>query len=134
MTDARPDYSRWSSDFRMEVSVTASLEHIQTFIHPQVIIIDDPSREDAFFVNALRSKAMDLGKAIIELPADATETMMWIARLDSGSLAGWSSDLLELHSLIKTHSMANNLCGHSYTSTFGVVGLSYTAIAIYPGR
>lgn len=89
--DARPDFSRWSSDFRMETSVTASMEHINTFIHPQVILIDNPSREDAFFVNALRSKAMDLRKSLIELPADATENLMWITRLDSGSLAGGST-------------------------------------------
>lgn len=88
--DARPDYSHWSSDFRMEVSVAASLEHIQTFIHPQVILVDDPSREDAFFTTAMRSKAMDIGKPVIELPIYATENMMWITRLDSESLSGLS--------------------------------------------
>ena len=72
----------------MEISITASMEHIHTFIHPQVILIDNPGREDAFFVNALRSKVMDIGKSFIELPADATENLMWITRLDSGSLAG----------------------------------------------
>ena len=90
LSDARPDYSRWSSDLRMEISVTAGVEHIQTFIHPQVIIIDNPSREDLFFITALRSKAMDIGKSVIELPVDAAENMMWITRLDSASLAGLS--------------------------------------------
>ena len=94
--DARPDFSRWSSDFRMEVSVTAGMEHIQTFVHPQTIIIDDSAREDAFFVDALRSKVMDLGKGIIELPRDAAETMMWITRLDSGSLAAWSTAYVDI--------------------------------------
>ena len=88
MIDARPDYSRWSSDFRMEVSVAASMDHFQTFLHPQVVIVDDSSKEDYFFVDSLRSKAMDIGKPIIELPSDAVENMMWITRLDSGSLAG----------------------------------------------
>ena len=74
----------------MEISISASMEHIRTFVHPQVILIDNPSREDAFFVNALRSKAIDIGKSLIELPADATENLMWITRLDSGSLAGGS--------------------------------------------
>ena len=74
----------------MEVSVEASMEHIQTFVHPQVIIIDYPSRENTFFVTTLRSKAMDIHKSIIELPSDATQNMMWITRLDSGSLAGSS--------------------------------------------
>ena len=72
----------------MEISVEASMDHIQTFVHPQVIIIDNPSREDNFLVSTLRSKAVYIGKSIIELPSDATETMMWITRLDSGSLAG----------------------------------------------
>ena len=72
----------------MEISVEASMEHIHTFIHPQVIIIDTPSREYTFFVTTLRSKAMDIGRSIIELPLDATQNMMWITRLDSGSLAG----------------------------------------------
>ena len=75
----------------MEVSVTAGVAHIQTFIHPQVIIIDNPSREDPFFITALRSKAMDIGKAVIELPVAATENLMWITRLDSASLAGLST-------------------------------------------
>lgn len=74
----------------MEVSVMASLGHIQTFVHPQVIITDDPSREDIFFVDAVRSKAKDIGKSLIELPQDATESMMWLTRLDSGALAGLS--------------------------------------------
>ena len=72
----------------MEISVEASMDHIQTFVHPQVIIIDKPSREDNFFVSTIRSKAMHIGKSIIELPSDATETMMWLTRLDSASLAG----------------------------------------------
>lgn len=72
----------------MEVSVTASLQHIHSFMHPQSIIIDDPTREDEFFVTAIRSKSMEIGRGIIELPSDAIENMMWLTRLDSGSLAG----------------------------------------------
>lgn len=72
----------------MEVSVSAALGHIETFMHPQVVITDDQSREDAFFTRAIRAKASELGKSVIELPKDAAEKMMWIARLDSGSLAG----------------------------------------------
>ena len=94
--DARPDFSRWSSDFRMEVSVTASMKHINTFIHPQIIIIDDPDREDDFFINAIRSKSMEIGKGIIELPPDAMETMMWLTRLDSGSLAAWTATYVDI--------------------------------------
>lgn len=72
----------------MEVSVSAALGHIQGFMHPQVVITNDPSREDAFFTRAIRARAFELGKTVIELPTDASENLMWIARLDSGSLAG----------------------------------------------
>ncbi|KAI4261274.1 MAG: hypothetical protein L6R42_003522 [Xanthoria sp. 1 TBL-2021] len=94
--DARPDFSPWSSDFRMEVSVSAALGHIETFMHPQVVITDDQSREDAFFTRAIRAKASELGKSVIELPKDATEKMMWIARLDSGSLAAWQTTYVDI--------------------------------------
>ncbi|KAL8765636.1 MAG: hypothetical protein Q9209_007368 [Squamulea sp. 1 TL-2023] len=102
--DARPDFSPWSSDFRMEVSVAAALGHIQTFMHPQVVITDDQSREDAFFTKAIRAKTSELGKSVIELPKDASEKMMWIARLDSGSLAGNIS--LKHLSISRTYSCA----------------------------
>ena len=68
--------------------MAASLGHVQTFMHPQVIITDDPSREDTFFTRAARSKAMELGRSLIELPAEAAANLMWITRLDSASLSG----------------------------------------------
>lgn len=72
----------------MEVSVAAALGHIQSFIDPQVIITDHASRENGFFIKAMRAKSSEIGKSLIELPPDATENLMWLARLDSGSLAG----------------------------------------------
>ena len=76
----------------MEVSVTAGIGHIHRFIIPQAIIIDNSQREDAFFVNSIKSKVTELATSLIELPSSAVESMMWISRLDSGSLAGkcWS--------------------------------------------
>ncbi|KAL8861699.1 MAG: hypothetical protein Q9178_001900 [Gyalolechia marmorata] len=94
--DARPDFSPWSTDFRMEVSVSAALGHIQKFMHPQVIITDDQAREDAFFTTAIRTKATELGRSVIELPKDASQNMMWIARLDSGSLAAWQTTYVDI--------------------------------------
>ena len=88
MADARPDFSRVSSAPRMEMSVAAGIGHIQTFIRPQVVLTNDPSREDAFFIKSLRSKVSEIGKSVIELPPNAAMNLMWIARLDSSSLAG----------------------------------------------
>ena len=95
-TDGRPDYSRWSSDYRMEVSVAAGLGHINNFIEPLVIITDGSGKEDAFFTNSIRRKTHDLDKVLIELPSDAIEKMMWITRLDGGSLAAWSTTYVEI--------------------------------------
>ena len=87
--DARPDYSQWSSDFRMEASVNAALGHIHSFMHPQVYIVDE--REEAFFMKQIRAKGVETGKSIVELPFDAASRLMWITRLDSGSLRGKSA-------------------------------------------
>ncbi|KAL8935285.1 MAG: hypothetical protein Q9216_005504, partial [Gyalolechia sp. 2 TL-2023] len=94
--DARPDFSFWSSDFRMEVSVSAALGHIQTFMHPQVVITDDAGREDGFFTKAIRAKAFEMGKTVIELPKDSSENLMWITRLDSASLAAWHNTYVDI--------------------------------------
>lgn len=72
----------------MEVSVTAGITHIHRFVLPQAILIDNTDREDPFFVNSIKSKATELGTSLIELPSGAAESLMWITRLDSGSLAG----------------------------------------------
>ena len=72
----------------MGVSVGAGIGHIHTYVEPQVIITDHASREDGFFIKAVRSKALGIGKSLIELPSDATQNLMWLTRLDSGSLAG----------------------------------------------
>jgi len=75
----------------MEASVKASIGHIDKFMAPQALIVDGQVREDTFFINSVRTKATAIGISLIELPLDAAENMMWITRLDSGSLAGKTS-------------------------------------------
>lgn len=94
--DARPDFSKWSSRFRMEASVAASLEHIHTFIHPQVVIIDDSEREDDYFAISIMGKARELSKPVIQLPSNAIDTIMWMTRLDSESLAAWPTTYVDI--------------------------------------
>lgn len=86
--DARPDFAPWSTDLRMESSVESALGHIHSFMHPQLYLIDDAASEELFFVKAIRRKAYDTQKSIIELPADAVQRLMWITRLDHRSLQG----------------------------------------------
>jgi hypothetical protein len=86
--DARPDYSVHSTDFRMEVSVSAGLGHIHTFMHPQAIIVDNSGIEDEFFLRALRDRSTVLDMTLIQLPKHAGQNLLWLARLDSASLKG----------------------------------------------
>ncbi len=86
----------------MEVSVTAAFNNLHSYIHPQVIITDYSPREDTFFTRSLRNKAQELDTPIIELPPDAAETLMWMTRLDTGSLRGKGALLKYVHKLLRT--------------------------------
>ncbi|KAI9801739.1 MAG: hypothetical protein M1825_003111 [Sarcosagium campestre] len=94
--DGRPDSSAISSELRMRVSVGAALGHIQNYMHPQAVLIDNSGREDDFFIKSAKSKAKDMGMSLIELPANAAEKMMWISRLDSDSLKAWNRAEVEI--------------------------------------
>ncbi|KAI9732374.1 MAG: hypothetical protein M1834_001582 [Cirrosporium novae-zelandiae] len=94
--DARPDYSLWSTDYRMEVGIAAALHHINNFMHPQAIIIDESSAENRFFTKSMRSKARALGRTIIEIPTSAAENLLWVTKLDSASLHAWHEPDIEL--------------------------------------
>lgn len=116
----------------MEVSVGASLGHIQTFVHPQVIITDHASREDAFFMKAVKAKAVAINKSVIELPSDAAENLMWITRLDSGSLAGKKTARQPLLQIIdRTISMAYHIRGYSNPRSASVIGFSSEVAEIH---
>ena len=87
--DARPDYSEFSNDRRAEVSAAGAMKHINDFMHPQVIIMDDSTLEDEFFTRAVRMRTNEYRRALIEVPAGRYEEFLWMTRLDSGSLASW---------------------------------------------
>jgi hypothetical protein len=88
--DGRPDFSIYSTDYRMEVSVRASLGHISSVMRPRVVLIDSPEREDAFLSRGIKDKTRDLGLPLIELPINAAENLKWISKLDSNSLKAWN--------------------------------------------
>ncbi|KAK0357119.1 hypothetical protein LTR91_003467 [Friedmanniomyces endolithicus] len=94
--DARSDYSKYSIERRAEVSVSGAMKHINDFMHPQAIIMDDSELEDAFFVRAMRYKTGEMGRALIEIPAGRYEDFLWMTRLDSGSLSNWFKPTIEI--------------------------------------
>lgn len=86
LIDSRPDYLLQSSDFRMEVSSSAALGHIDNYMHPQAVIIDNSGIEDVWFLKAMRDRASLIGKTLIQLPGNVEQSLRWITRLDSSSL------------------------------------------------
>ncbi|KAF2703553.1 hypothetical protein K504DRAFT_463283 [Pleomassaria siparia CBS 279.74] len=94
--DARPDYMEYSTDARAESAVMAAMMHIQTFIHPQVVIMDDSLTEDVFFTKAMRAKTRALDISLIEIPQDRWQNLMWMTRLDAGSLKSWHQPTVDV--------------------------------------
>lgn len=88
--DARPDWSEYSSDERAEMSVMAAMTHIYSFLHPQVAIVNDAQSEDSFFARGVKAKTEALRIPLIEIPSGKSDNMMWITRLDAGSLRSWN--------------------------------------------
>jgi hypothetical protein len=94
--DGRPDYAKYSSDFRAEASTASALDHINSYMHPQVVITDDSLSEDAFFVRQLRLKAAAFEWPILELPAGEADRLKWITRLEAQSLAAWHKTQIDI--------------------------------------
>lgn len=94
--DARPDYTEYSTDERAELSVQSALSHIQSFLHPQIAIMDDALSEDAFFAKGIRNKTETLGIPLIEVPKDRWEDYLWMTRLDAGSLKSWHLPTIDI--------------------------------------
>lgn len=88
--DARPDYSLQSSDFRMEVSVSAGFNHINHFVNPQATLIDASGEEEPWFSQGIKERAAVLGRTVIELPRNSEQNMMWLTLLNSASLSVWN--------------------------------------------
>ncbi|KAI9847769.1 MAG: hypothetical protein M1838_000768 [Thelocarpon superellum] len=96
--DARPDYSSYSTDLRLQVAIQGALFHINEFIHPQAVLVDASGQEEHHFVNSMQEKLNDLGTPapLIGLPSDVAENMMWITRLDSQSLKAWNKASIDI--------------------------------------
>ncbi|KAI9862086.1 MAG: hypothetical protein M1813_004861 [Trichoglossum hirsutum] len=94
--DGRPDHSVSSTDSRMEASVFESLGRIIGITNPWVVIVDDLEEEETFFATSVRAKAQSLRKPVLELPRDAVENLMWLTRLDCGSLRAWNEINVEV--------------------------------------
>lgn len=81
----------------MEVSSAAALGHINNYMHPQAIIVDNSGTEEEYFLTGIRERSIERGRTLIELPDNAEQSLIWLTRLDSSSLNGKSpkADLYE---------------------------------------
>ena len=94
--DARPHFSKFSSDERAEALVTAALLHVNYFLHPQVVIVDDANVEDSFFTTAAWAASQDLGWSLLEVPDGRYTDFLWITGLSAASLAQWSRPSIDI--------------------------------------
>ncbi|KAN0081045.1 hypothetical protein V8E54_004249 [Elaphomyces granulatus] len=93
--DGRPSHAPYSTDPRMEKSVTSALDYIKALLHPQVIIAHSSPREDSFFWKAVNTRTHDMNTVLIDLPSSARD-LMWLSKLDSNSLKYWNKVHIEI--------------------------------------
>lgn len=65
---------------------TDCIDHINTYMHPQAIIVDASEQEERFFRRGVRAQAKASGNTLIELPVDSAKDLMWLTKLDSASV------------------------------------------------
>lgn len=94
--DARGDFPEYSSDARAESATRGAMKHINDFMHPQALIMDDSVKEELFFTRAMRTKAKEYGHPLIEVPSGRYEDFLWMTRLEANSLANWFSPNVDI--------------------------------------
>lgn len=71
----------------MERAVVAGFSYVESYIHPDVIITQGESLEDAFFLKGTQRKTRDSDVPYIVLPSLSTN-LLWLSTLDSTALRG----------------------------------------------
>lgn len=94
--DARADFPEYSSVSRAEAATKGAMKHINDFMHPQAIIMDDGDKEEASFTTAMRQRAKDVDRPLIEIPSGRYEEWLWVAKLDVDSIANWFKPNIEI--------------------------------------
>ena len=69
------------------------------YMHPQAIIVDESSSEEAFFSEAIGQQTMAMNIPLIGIPYNGAQKLVWMTKLDSASLSGedWLNGLLYTH-------------------------------------
>ncbi|KAK0641638.1 hypothetical protein B0T16DRAFT_218645 [Cercophora newfieldiana] len=94
--DARPDRAGTSSEDRFLKAVMRGFYHINSYMHPQVVIVDASDSESGLFLEAARVQLRSMKIPIIELPENSPSKLTWLTKLDSASLAAWHKVNIEI--------------------------------------
>ncbi|EAA33065.3 hypothetical protein GE21DRAFT_5699 [Neurospora crassa] len=94
--DARLDKSTESTKTRLSKGVSRAFHHVQTYMHPQAVLVDASGEEEEYFLPAARAQASEEGFPLIELPKGAQKHLAWMTKLDSASLAAWNKVNVEI--------------------------------------
>lgn len=81
--------------------------HINSYMHPQAILVDSSDAEETLFLQSLRQHTTKQGlpTALIELPAHAEERVAWLTKLDASALLQWNRISVDI--LIHAHTDAS---------------------------
>ncbi|KAI0469518.1 hypothetical protein F4859DRAFT_133701 [Xylaria cf. heliscus] len=121
--DARPDYGGISTDARLVKAVLRGFHHINIYMHPQAIMIDDSNDEEAYFMQGLRQHVKDYKTTLIELPRRASKSLSWITKLDSSGLRMWNNVKIDISIQVSPKStgslirLLRSLSAADYTSS-----------------
>ncbi|KAI1265592.1 hypothetical protein F5Y18DRAFT_426683 [Xylariaceae sp. FL1019] len=94
--DARPNLATASTEIRLENSVFRGMHHINTYMHPQAMIVDDLAEEDGYFTRGIKRHLITFKTTLIEWPSKAARSLSWIAKLDSAALHMWDKFHIEI--------------------------------------
>ncbi|TLD21253.1 hypothetical protein PspLS_08983 [Pyricularia sp. CBS 133598] len=94
--DARPDNSAKSTDARLAEAVKKAVSHINHYMNPQAIIVDNYAVEETYFMETMKSHVTTHETTLIEMPSHGLEKLSWMTKLDSASLAAWNKVTIDI--------------------------------------
>lgn len=78
--------TRQPQTFQVRSAYALNLDHIHMYMHPQALIIDTSSDEEAFLGRGAQQHVKATGSTLIELPRNSGKTLEWMTKLDSAAL------------------------------------------------
>ncbi|KAK4214826.1 hypothetical protein QBC37DRAFT_141170 [Rhypophila decipiens] len=94
--DARPNLSASSTATRLKTGVVRAIFHINSYMHPQVVLIDGSETEESYFLDAMRAQSSEIPFNLIELPNNGLKRLNWISKLDSSALSAWNKVSIDI--------------------------------------